>query len=43
MRHSALMSNTLYTTFREQFFGNRVSRDRGAKPVLSQEEEKKLS
>ena len=37
------MSNTLYTTFREQFFGNRVSRDRGAKPVLSQEEEKKLS
>ena len=43
MKHAALMSHIPYTTFWEHLFGNRVSRDRGAKPVLSHEEEKKLS
>jgi hypothetical protein len=38
-----LTSNIPYTTFREHLFGNRVSRERGAKPVLTAEEEKKLS
>ena len=37
------MSNIPYTTFREHLFGNRMIRDRGAKPVLSHEEEKKFS
>lgn len=43
MRHAALSCNIPYTTFREHVFGNRRSRERGAKPVLSPEEEKKLS
>ena len=43
MRQAALASNIPYTTFREHLFGNRLSRDRGAKPVLSREEEKQLS
>ena len=37
------MSHIPYTTFWEHLFGNRVSRDCGAKPVLSHEEENKLS
>ena len=43
MRQATLSCNIPYTTFREHLFGNRRSRERGAKPVLSPEEEKKLS
>ena len=43
MRQAALKYNIPYNTFQEHLFGDRLSRDHGAKRVLNHEEEKKLA